>query len=46
MSGSPYLEVRRLGSTTYVETLALQEALVEERAAGEVGDVLTNNLQL
>jgi lipoate-protein ligase B len=40
VSGSPYLEVRRLGSTTYVETLALQEALVEERAAGEVGDVL------
>ena len=40
MSASPHLEVRRLGRTDYAETLALQESLVEERAKGEVGDVL------
>ncbi len=40
MSASPHLEVRRIGRTDYAETLALQEALVEARAKGEVGDVL------
>ena len=40
MSASPYLEVRRLGTTAYTETLALQHELVEQRAAGEVGDVV------
>lgn len=40
MSTSPYLEVRRLGVTDYVETLALQEMLVTERIAGDGGDVI------
>lgn len=34
------LEVRRLGRTPYGEALALQKALVEERRAGRIGDVL------
>ncbi len=34
------LEVRRLGTTPYGEALALQKALVEDRRAGKVGDVL------
>ncbi len=40
MSASPHLEVRRLGVTDYAATLELQGSLVEERAKGEVGDVL------
>jgi lipoyl(octanoyl) transferase len=34
------LEVRRLGVVPYVEALAMQRALVEERRSGRVGDVL------
>jgi len=34
------LEVRRLGPTPYADALALQRALVEERRAGRVGDLL------
>jgi lipoyl(octanoyl) transferase len=34
------LEVRRIGSVPYGEALALQRALVEERKAGRVGDLL------
>src|SRR5947209_8959431 len=34
------LEVRRLGRMAYGEALALQRALVEERKAGRVGDLL------
>ena len=34
------LEVRRLGRVSYAEGLSLQEALVAERRAGRVGDVL------
>jgi lipoyl(octanoyl) transferase len=34
------LEVRRLGAVPYGEGLALQRALVEERQAGRVGDLL------
>jgi lipoyl(octanoyl) transferase len=34
------LEVRRLGRVPYAEGLALQKALVEERRAGRMGDVL------
>ncbi len=33
-------EVRRLGRISYTEAHALQRALVDQRAAGEVGDVL------
>src|SRR5215471_8538135 len=33
-------EVRRLGRMPYAEALALQRALVEERRAGRIGDVL------
>ncbi len=34
------LEVRRLGLVPYADALALQRALVEERRAGRVGDLL------
>ena len=34
------LEVRRLGTVRYVEALDLQSALVEDRRAGRIGDVL------
>jgi lipoyl(octanoyl) transferase len=34
------IEVRRLGRVPYAEALALQQALVEERRAGQVGDLL------
>ena len=34
------LEVRRLGRKPYAEVHALQEELLEERIAGEIGDVL------
>lgn len=34
------LEVRRLGRTPYAETHALQEELLRQRVAGEIGDVL------
>ena len=34
------LEVRRLGRVSYADALALQRALVEDRRAGRVGDVL------
>jgi lipoyl(octanoyl) transferase len=34
------LEVRRLGTVPYPDALALQRALVEERRAGSVGDLL------
>jgi lipoyl(octanoyl) transferase len=34
------LEVRRLGTVSYPEALAAQRALVEERRAGRVGDLL------
>jgi lipoyl(octanoyl) transferase len=34
------LEVRRLGLTPYADALALQRALVDERRAGRVGDLL------
>lgn len=34
------LEVRRLGRVPYADALALQRALVEERRAGRVGDLL------
>jgi lipoyl(octanoyl) transferase len=34
------LEIRRLGLVPYADALALQRALVEERRAGTVGDVL------
>lgn len=34
------LEIRRLGRVAYDEALALQKHLVEQRRAGEVGDVL------
>jgi lipoyl(octanoyl) transferase len=34
------LEVRRLGRVPYAESLSLQEALVAERRAGRVGDLL------
>jgi lipoyl(octanoyl) transferase len=34
------LEVRRLGRVPYAEALALQRALVEDRRAGRVGDLL------
>ena len=34
------LEVRRLGRTPYAEAHALQEELVRQRIAGEIGDVL------
>lgn len=37
---SPELEVRRLGSVSYGEGLALQDRLVRERRAGEIGDTL------
>jgi lipoyl(octanoyl) transferase len=35
-----FLEVRRLGRIPYSEALALQRALVEDRKAGRVGDLL------
>jgi lipoyl(octanoyl) transferase len=34
------IEVRRLGQTPYADALALQRALVEDRRAGRIGDVL------
>ena len=34
------IEVRRLGVVPYAEALALQRALVEERRAGAIGDLL------
>ncbi len=34
------IEVRRLGRVPYTEAHALQRALVDQRAAGEVGDLL------
>jgi lipoyl(octanoyl) transferase len=34
------LDVRRLGTVTYADGLALQERLVRERRAGEIGDTL------
>ena len=34
------IEIRRLGNVAYVEALALQRALVEDRRAGRIGDVL------
>jgi lipoyl(octanoyl) transferase len=34
------LEIRRLGVVPYADALALQRALVEDRAAGRIGDVL------
>jgi len=34
------LQVRRLGTVTYAEALAIQRALVEERRADRVGDLL------
>ena len=34
------LEIRRLGVVPYTEALALQRALVDERRAGRIGDVL------
>ena len=34
------LEIRRLGVVPYAEALALQRALVEDRCAGRIGDVL------
>ena len=34
------LDVRRLGVVPYAEALALQRALVEERRAGRIGDLL------
>lgn len=40
MSTIPHLEVRRLGVTDYTATLELQRTLVEDRAKGDVGDVL------
>jgi lipoyl(octanoyl) transferase len=36
----PRLEVRRLGSVAYGDALAVQRALVEQRRAGTVGDLL------
>jgi lipoyl(octanoyl) transferase len=36
----PDVEVRRLGLMPYVEALALQRALVEERRVGRIGDLL------
>src|SRR6266581_3045624 len=35
-----FIEVRRLGAVPYLEALALQRALVEDRRAGRTGDVL------
>jgi len=40
MDGAPLLDVRQLGVTDYRETYELQKRLVDERAAGEIGDVL------
>ena len=37
---TPEVEVRRLGLVPYGEALALQRALVEDRRAGRVGDLL------
>ena len=34
------IEIRRLGNVAYAEALALQRALVEDRRAGRIGDVL------
>src|SRR5712691_5198554 len=34
------IEIRRLGIVAYAESLALQRALVEDRRAGRVGDLL------
>jgi lipoyl(octanoyl) transferase len=34
------IEIRRLGIVAYAEALALQRALVEDRRAGRIGDVL------
>src|SRR5216117_1186534 len=34
------IEIRRLGNVPYVEALALQRALVDDRRAGRVGDTL------
>src|ERR1700680_1118126 len=34
------VEIRRLGRTPYAESLALQRALVEDRRADRIGDVL------
>jgi lipoyl(octanoyl) transferase len=34
------IEIRRLGQTPYADALALQRALVEDRRAGRIGDVL------
>src|SRR5437762_6373904 len=34
------IEIRRLGTVAYAEASALQRALVEDRRAGRVGDVL------
>src|SRR6478672_7463427 len=34
------LEVRRLGRVSYEDALELQQALVEDRRAGRIGDVL------
>ena len=34
------LEVRRLGTISFEEALALQRSLVEERRAGRVPDIL------
>ena len=39
-SGVTPLEVRRLGLVPYADALALQRALVEDRRAGRVGDLL------
>jgi len=40
LPGSRSLEIRRLGIVPYAEALALQRALVVERVAGRVGDLL------
>src|SRR5436190_19495595 len=39
-AASQSIEVRRLGMVAYPEALALQRALVEDRRAGRVGDLL------
>ena len=39
-AGDGTLEVRRLGRTAYAEAHRIQQELVEQRVAGEIGDVL------
>ena len=38
--GSGFVEVRRLGVVPYAEALAMQKALVEERRAGRIPNLL------